>query len=606
MAELVLYTRDDAVLAKTDRPASASAVLGLTPNARVEAATLGLRIIEPTMRYSDARQAWDVARVVRVRRRMLRGLGPLPAIERELVLDHFNRVAYSALRLWHLLGNTGPWIVPVAGRFLFESDRTTAFALLLDHILVPKIAAEGRAAVIRTPPLPGLYRTLRRAALWRHRATDICVALGVAKEQFGLFDALARQGKAVRTLYVGLPQRGIWEYAKLAREALRNLRPGGRVQVMLTTKTCGPERIIAQRAVDATRDPVIRTAFAHYVPIMGEKLGHLTSARRDAERVLEIARPGVFTAAEISTYGNWIVAEAAGKAGIPRIVMSRNAHAPADRRLARDSAVGYLRSRVPTDLVDEALFWSPIGLRAAEEAMRPSAQPRLSSFCIGKPDLSLSKRPTRTVLLADSYAAWWYPHSWIFLNGDEFIAAAAALVTALSTIANSHLVIRVKPKPECDYRALKELLPPSGNSEIKMRDGDFAKDLGRADLLVAFHSSTVLEAIGARRPVLLWGGTSRHSYSTARESLPSANDRSALYGVVDAAKLAPMVAAILDAHAGRPLTDLETAPFRWQQDAWSVDELCSDLFNRACLANSRPAKASASYSSAHKNRDETS
>ncbi|MFN0042813.1 MAG: hypothetical protein ACKVSF_06340, partial [Alphaproteobacteria bacterium] len=266
-----------------------------------------------------------------------------------------------------------------------------------------------------------------------------------------------------------------------------------------------------------------------------------------------------------------------GEAGVPRVVMSRNAHAAPDRPLARDSAIGYLRARYPRDLVDQPLFWSPAGARAGECARRPGEWPRIRPFRIPARAAEAPQSATRTVLFADTYAAWWLPHSWIFLNGDEVLAAIRGLAAAIGTMTNTHLVVRAKNKPECDLDALLHHVRPPPNCEIKMRDVPFTQDLARADLLVAFHSSTIEEAIAARRPVLIWGSTSRHAYMPAREIAPTRTDRGAIYRINAGARLGPMIAAILESHAGLPLTDSEITPYIWPPATPMVDDLAVEI-----------------------------
>lgn len=581
MAELILYTRADAAAAKSARPAGATAILGLTPNARAAAADYGIPLVDPTERYTDAVQARDVAHAVRVRRRMLRALGSLPAVERELFIDQFNRVAYSSLRLWRTLGDSGPWLVPDGKGFALAHARDDAHRRLLCHILAPKIAGEREVAAIRPPPLPALYRALRRLALAPRPGTGVRLAVGMVKEQFGLFEAFARQGIAARTLFVGLPRRGAWEYAKLLREILRNIRPGGQVQVSLACTPDGTGHALAARAAEAVADDAISPAFALYVPLMARKLDQLASARDDARRIFSQARPHAYTGAEISTLGNWIVAEAAGMARMPRLVMSRNAHAPADRPLARDSAAGYLRARYPRGLVDEPLFWSPAGARAAEAARRPGEWPRIRPFLAPKRSLPPTVGGARTVLFADTYAAWWFPHAWTFLNSDEVLRAISALAVAIDSIPDARLVVRAKPKPECDLDALAHHVRPSATCELKMRDVPFEDDLARADLLVSFHSTVVEEAIAARRPVLLWGGTSRHRFLSARTEPPAGpSDRGVVYAVESGATLARTISAILEAHAKRPLTDREVAPYLWPQGTPDIDDLAAEIIRK--------------------------
>ena len=582
MAEAVLVTRDDwDRLVKTEA-GGIDRVLALTPNARAAAADGPWPVIDPMKRYGDYAEARTVACVSRARRRVLHTLGSLYPVEREVLIDQINRVAYGAWRLWLTLGPRGPWLVPAGKTFVLKSNRMDAYVILLDNFLAPKMRSEARAMQLASPPIAPLYRLLRRLALLGHPGSHARIAIGAAKQQFGLFQAFEQQGLKVRSLLISAPTRGWQEYLKLAREIFRNATAGGMVQVALTAQQDDEAAALADRALAAVADPVIRPALSVYRDFLAYKFACLPALRADTARVVKYFKPNIFAAAEVSGLSNYLLAEACGEIGVPRIVLSRNAHAAPEGALARDSCVGYFKARYPDDLVDEPLVFSPAGDAAARMALPEGLAQKIRPI-LARPDTPPSPRVsgTRVILLADTYAAWWFPHSYVFLTGDGFVAAAHALARAVASLADTRLVIRAKHKPECDLEALTKLVAPPPNCEIKMRDVPFDEDLARSDLLVSFRSTTIEEAIFARKPVLLWGDTSRYSFLPARDEPPTIEDRAALYRACNAAKLPGMIQSILDAHTPRPLDDDEIAPYRWPADTPGINELAREFVTRA-------------------------
>jgi len=539
-------------------------------------------VIDPMSRYTDCAEARTVARVTRARRAALEAIAPASPGEREIIIDQINRVAYGAWRLWLTLGAMGPWLVPDGDGFVLESDREQAYRAVAAHFLAPKAAGETDAATLAPPPFASVYRLLRSLALRRHADVPARLVLGAAKEQFGLFRAFDQQGLKVRSLVVSLPRSGWREYFKLGREIVRAANPGGAVQVALigaADEEAG--RRLAERVIASMRDPVIRAPLELYRDMLAYKFARLPALREDASRIVAGYRPHAFVAAEVSNISGYVLAEACGDDSVRRVVMSRNALAPPEGALARDGCVGYLKARYPDGLVDEPLVFSPAGERAAQNALPAPVRGRVRPI-LARPVAPATPREDgeRVVLLADTYAAWWFPHSYVFLTGDAFVAAARALARAVAGMPDTRLVIRAKRKPECDLDALVALVEPPDNCEIKMRDVPFDEDLARADLLVSFHSTTVEEAIFARTPVLLWGGTPRYSLLPARETPPTADDRAALYRVGEAAELGGMLSAILDAHAPRPLDDDEIRPYHWPAGTIGIDDLARELAER--------------------------
>jgi len=582
MVEAVLVTRADwRNLMAADVPAIDN-VLALTPNVHSVAKDGSWPVIDAMSRYTDCAEARTVARVTKARRAALAAFTPASPAEREIAIDQINRVAYGAYRLWYSLGTAGPWLVPAGDDFNLESDRMDAFRSVVRHFLTPKIAGEADATRITPPPFAGVYRLLRRLALRRHRHSQARLVLGTAKEQFGLFRSFGEQGLAVRSLVVGLSRGGWREYLKLGREIVRTANSHGMVQVsMIDSPDDKAGGRLADKAVASMSDPVIRFPLGLYRDLLAYKFARLPSLRGEAERIVASYDPHVFIAAEVSHIQSYVLAQSCGDAGAPRVVMSRNALAPPEGPLAHDGCVGYLRARYPDGLVDEALFFSPAGDKAARTAFSEPLRSRIRPIAARSVAPRVARPPgERLILLADTYAAWWFPHSYVFLTGDAFVAVARALARAVGQLKDTRLLIRAKHKPECDIEALTELVAPPPNCEIKMRDVPFDEDLARSDLLVSFHSTTVEEAIFARKPVLLWGATSRYSFLPARDEPPTMDDRSVIYRAREAAQLPDMIQAILDAHTNRPLEDGEIASYRWPVETPGIDALARELATR--------------------------
>ena len=177
---------------------------------------------------------------------------------------------------------------------------------------------------------------------------------------------------------------------------------------------------------------------------------------------------------------------------------------------------------------------------------------------------------------AGTYKLWSKTRPWVFETSDEFVVGLVKLVQAVQQLENTKLIIRFRLFPECQIKSLKQLLPKSNCYEIKT-SGAFMEDLAKTDLLVSYASTTIEEALYARRPVLLWGGSSRYLHIPAREMYPTENDRSAIYTPGTEKKLLPMLKSILNCHTGKPLTDDELKEHVWFENVPGKKEFIKQL-----------------------------
>jgi hypothetical protein len=108
-----------------------------------------------------------------------------------------------------------------------------------------------------------------------------------------------------------------------------------------------------------------------------------------------------------------------------------------------------------------------------------------------------------------------------------------------------------------------------------------------SDLLISFSSTTIEEALYARRPVGLFGGTDRYRYLPGSSTPPTHNNRSAVYHL-SADNLVTMLSSILDAHASRPLADEELDDYVWPDSVRGREEFIKKILNEESGSNVEP------------------
>lgn len=596
MAETApLWMLADAADAKRLRAAKAEGpALGLTPAARAALVGSGRTEIDPRGRFTDWAQARTVVAVRRATAKLIAAVAELPEarpIHREIALDHFRRAAYTGYRLWFTLGADGPWMVAEGEGWRRCEMRDEAYRALLARMLVPLVAGQAAAAAAQSPPWPGLYRRLRRFVLRRACRGRAVFVSGARKGMFGLLDALVAAPAPVRILVVQSATGGWREYARLARSAWRARKGDAFLDAALLAVPQGSAAAAAERLLAAVDDPVIAAAFAHYRGLLAYRLAQVEPALADTSAIVAAAEPRHYLSPEISRMSDWALAEICGETGATRWVMSRNTHVAAPSRLAEDGCAGYFFTRHPAGLVDRYLFWSPHGALAARSLLPRSAWPLIepvAAVAVPPPAAAGGDR-TRRILVADTFASLWFPHSWVFQTSDEYAASLAALCGAAADLGDVEILVRAKARRELDEGDYARLLPPMPNLRIKIRDVPFGEDLAACDLLVAFRSTTIEEALHARRAVLLWGASARYRYLPARSAPPRAGDRGAVYAADTEADLARLLPAILDRHAGAPLSDAEIAAHVWPRGTPDIGALAQRLLGAAPRAARRAA-----------------
>ncbi|MBI4184356.1 MAG: hypothetical protein HY521_10195 [Proteobacteria bacterium] len=574
MPTAVLYTPEEARRFRAERP-PASAVLALSPDARAALRGLDIPVRATTAVYGDSGHARVAALVRRADREIGRALARETAlgVAARLTLRHeVQMVAAAAARLWVMLGRSGPgpWLVPEPSGWAVAEERAEAQARLLARIAgLP----ESFPDPLRQSPFAAPLRWLNRLAARALRSRRVALFTAF---QSGMGPLAAGAG-ALRPPVRAVALRGFRGHANEHLRpfvALWRLARGARAtQTLVVPATpSAAASAAARRALGALTGPAVRRGVAAFEDSLLAQTALTEGLVSEMGALIALLRPRALVAHALRWADDAALGEAAAAAGLPSVLISHGSHPPpAGGRggvVARAVLAPHAEGLLVSPLADAALVQSPhaeAAARAFDPAMpRRRIRPALWAWR-GLPEPPV-RSPIRTVLHAGTFKRLARARPWMYETADEFVEGLTALVVALESVSAARLVVRLRPASECAPETLRALLPESGRVEVRL-GGSFLDDLAAADLLVSFSSTTLEEALHARRPVVLWGGSMRYRHLAARTRPPEPGDRAAVYAPARAEDLGPLIAAVLAAHAGRPLTDAELAAHVWPAGA---------------------------------------
>lgn len=560
-------------------------ICALTPIAVVVVRHLGLPVIDAGERYRDCSHARTILRRERLRRawRSIATSTGNPDQALWYVLD----VAFVVLfhgydRLRSVLGEQGPWLIPGAGRWTVYDRREDACLAVCHHILSRYRFFLGND-VCKPPPLAALYRTLRVALIFLGRGRRLAWVTTRSDHPLGLEKALVRASPRSRQWHFSIADGGLLEYVRLVRELWRILRGAHQIQLRAIPVVPRGSEQVAMRAIDAFPDPEIRTLLRAFSPAIMQLCGIAGGSYRDFTCILPRLRPNFMLASEITDGITAALFAACSDRGIDRRICSHNSFAPVSGFFNLTALRDQIAHQYSDGAAEQMLFWTPSALTAAKQAF-PQKTYRfvgLATVAIKQVTVMPADRPFQ-ILHASNCMRYFSRAGWLYENVNEFVSAAVALAQFGLQVENTTYMIRTKVRRfEMDEATLRALLPVSDRIAIAFRHTrPFKEDLARADLLVAFRSTTIMQALYARKPVLLWGISPRYREFLARTTLPRRGDRAAVYTVYKADELPAMLAAIRDAHHGLPLTDAELAPYLWPPGTMTIE-----TWARSCLTS---------------------
>lgn len=550
----------------------------MTPNARAALATASFPVIVSSRNLNDRAHLRVVARTRRLDRMVRKLLDQTENIDlpaKISLASDLHYMAASTLTLWQMLGRRGPWLVPrPGGSWKVFAQHLEALKALIEYMR--RIGPPVRAW-LQPPAAAGLVRALTRLAAGLSGTGRQVAIPGCSYGMENLTEEI-RQRHGKRTVEIR-GATGTWrDLVHPFRSVLQAVTGKTVIAAIAAPKPLPAVESALAEVWSRLPDPVVREGL---LPYRSRLLSEAALAQSLADEMAHILDRTAVRSVLLNAL-HWgadvALAAAAGRRGIPRFLVSHGTHSSGQTTAADAEQRALAEGQLVSSLADLAVTQSPhadtLAAAMMPELPRRAFRPAMWGY---KP--MPERRRTgggRRVLHAGTYKRLAGMRPWIYETSNEFVDGLRDLIGAVDDLSDTWLTIRVRPMPECDIESLRQLLPHSDCYEVKT-DGSFLDDLAEADLLVSYASTTIEEALNARRPVLLWGGSSRYRHLPAATEAPSADRRSAVYAADDAAHLGALLPAILTHHAEAPLLDEEVAGHVWPTDTPGIDGLAKTI-----------------------------
>jgi len=187
----------------------------------------------------------------------------------------------------------------------------------------------------------------------------------------------------------------------------------------------------------------------------------------------------------------------------------------------------------------------------------------------GSKTKALNTHPT--LLYAGASVEWSrYYCPWITQTDDEFIQSIVYFCRLIQELPQIRMIVR----PKKVYSGLTETIPEDSNIVVTT-DGEFQDVLANCDALISNRSTTILEALVNRKPVILWSITGNYIHYPSRSSPPtSSEDRAAVYTLQPHHENpTQFIESILQWHVNSPLTDSELEEYVWPKNVNSFESV---------------------------------
>ena len=573
----VIYDENDATFFLKTKP-NVDQILPITPNAQAILLEGGISFISTTEIYTDYRQARVLARVRRMERTFLSELekeGHLGVAAKETLRALVHALCSISASFWELIKELGHCLLTDGKQWVQIADPKKIHQFLLEH-LQPQIE-KMLIPTVGVPISPLIVKMMNGLALsfWKGRS-----AVCFSDFDYGLKKFPHKKKKNFYSISLDCTKGGWKDTIQAMKFLWDTLRKKKTCSILVVPEHLSRSAAAVQKTLDTIRDPIswmgIKIDYEHLVKTTTLYDG----LKGDVKKTIDKLEPHHIVAGQLRWKSAAVLAEVAKKYNIPVTLISHGSHTLHDSSVAafehQENAQGLLIS----PLSDITLLQSPHAEAYALKLYCTNGQrSRPIQWGTSKIAVTSSNAQTRHILHAGSYKQWVSPRPWIYETPDEFIKGLTSLILATSNINNTKLVIRMRTQPDCSLTNLQKLLPHGDHYEIKS-SGSFSDDMSKADLLVSWSSTTIEEALHLRKPVLLWGGSSRYFHLPPCRKFPIPRNRSEVYAPETIDDLSLMIEAILESHAGKPLTDEELNNHVWPKNIPGVDEFTRQLGSR--------------------------
>ena len=575
----VLYDRKDALQFLQELP-KVSKILTLTPDAR--ATLIGIVIDIPIITSMDVYGDFGHRRVLARVRRMERKLYPLLELESGLSMSGketfrglIHPLASTATRIHITLKGNGPWLILSERKFEIYRDLKSAYRKIFYRIM--SSYNERRIISTRNSLLTMIARkanqwvasycsSFRPVLFVAYQYGNKYLASEIEKPPYNQANlSIVGHSDCIRALVI--PIITLFSFFK-------GKKTGRLVAIPILNPNVG--RVTAN-LLETISDEVLRVGFDIFKEKVVDAVVYTEGLHQDVQLLMQIASPKVVVAHALRWFEDAVVGEVAKKLAIPCKLLSHGSHPVPDTITARYEHGELARGLLMSSFASTNYLQSPHATSAfsiyggsmPNKAIKPVMWGYKTAVA------TFSDKKERIILHAGTYKKW-RTRPWIYETSDEFVAGLIHLVEVIEKIPNTKLIIRIRTAPECSLETLKTLLPSGNHYEIKST-GNFLDDLTSADLLVSFSSTTIEEALQARKPVLLWGGSQRYHHLKAQTKPPVSSNRSAVYAPKSPEELPKMIDSILNVHKNSILSDSEVKDHVWPNSVMNGADFVREL-----------------------------
>ena len=575
----ILYFKEDAIQFLKDNP-RVKTIYPITPDAR--AALIGntdLRLLDPLGFFTDYSHSRVIASVRSIERKMhplIENNNILSRASKETLISLLHVSLSSCFYLLYLLRGTGPWLLYDGNSWVRVEKLDTVVSILFNRIVEQQTGVfhigqnkdQIGKTFIRVINWLILKKIKNKQCFWTtgqgYGLNNITEnLLSVDRENIVLYavqadrKSLFRSLKSVISLYTSFSQRSFVLISPV-REPVRDYMD------------------YLDDLFETTDDSRLKPFIIPLKRYLNKCIVYTESLVDDTKRIMKKISPKKIIGHHLRWLDAAIVGHCASELGIDTILISHGSHPPAENVTSKYELNDLARGLFLSPLATKSIAQSPNAAKSINPQFKYPMIKNYQPIMWGHKKVSNSNNlKQRFVMLhAGTYKVLGV-RPWIYETSNEFVHGLQQFVQAVSSIEDIDLIIRIRSLPECDISSLEKLLPNTDNCQIKT-GGSFQDDLSNADLLVSYSSTTIEEALYARKPVALFGGSDRCRHLAGSSTLPNPNNRSAVYHLTKE-NMSEMLEAIIAVHSNKPLTDNEVSSYVWPDSVPGIDTFVSNL-----------------------------
>ena len=571
----IIIDEADAELFISLRP-EADIVRPLTPNALAILTLLDGQLPIYSAGLSDCQQARIIARVRRVKKSISNALldqNDIPKAIKSTFLSIVHLIATSGSLAWEISNFHGPCIVSEKGEWK-ELDSRYALQVYLVSRFSSNIERLFKRTELR-PWFSSLLHWINTKQTNKKWARERLVFNDFSYGSLNVLKLIMAETDKFQPVVMMQTKSGFLGLVKslfiLSKNTFKPKEAFGLLAIpsKINSNYEKPNQI-GEVIIQSINDPILKPIFQNYRSHFIRAYRFLHSMTDNIREYITDLKPAAVISNQVRWYHSAILAEVSEQLGIDNHLFSHGSHTVTESRLAN-----FERTENANGLLYSSLLSTINYFQSPQSALFASLENVSGYNCTplmwGYKSINQSKqaRNERIILHAGTYKTFGSPRPWIYETSIE-------LIEATKDIENTKLVIRIRVAPECSLAALKSLLPKYPHYQLKT-EGTFLEDLAEAQLLVSYSSTTIEEALVAKKPVLLWGGTQRYYHLPPRKQIPVIDDRAAVYAPMKKEDLSRMIRAILDVHAEKPLTQDELDNLVWPSSTRGIEVLLSNL-----------------------------